>query len=90
MNLHRHTPPRAAASVAAARLTIEQEFSSLHWQQPRLFRLALNEAEAIAWQTGFPHLVFPALAWEKALALAAWHARQQSIRRNQPILSFAA
>ena len=46
-----------------------------------LLRLALNEAEAIAWETEFPHLVFPMLAMEKAQAVAAWHARQRSMRR---------
>jgi len=33
---------------------------------------ALNEAEAAAWQTMFPHLVFPALATEKVQAAIAW------------------
>src|SRR6267142_3597661 len=48
-----------------------------------LLRLALNEAEAIAWETEFPHLVFPMLATEKAQAVAAWDARQQSIRATR-------
>ena len=90
MNSQPTRTPGLPPSVAAVRTLLEQEFSSLHWQQPRLFRLALNEAEALAWQTGFPHLFFPALAREKALALAAWHSRQQAIRRAEPCLSFAA
>ncbi len=53
--------------------------------QERLLRLALNEAEAAAWETMYPHLVFPALASEKAQAVAAWNAHQQSVRRNSPI-----
>jgi len=48
----------------------------------KLFRLALGEAEALAWQTDYPHLVFPGLATEKVLAVAAWHARQQSLARR--------
>ena len=43
----------------------------------RLFRLALGEAEALAWQSGFPHLLFPALAMEKVQAVAGWKVRQQ-------------
>ena len=80
----------ARDGVADVRAMIEQEFSPLIQQQPRLFQLALNEAEAMAWQTGFAHLLFPVLAWEKARAVAEWHARQESIRRTEPILSFSA
>jgi hypothetical protein len=46
-----------------------------------LLRLALNEAEAIAWGTEFPHLVFPMLAMEKAQSVATWFARQRSMNR---------
>lgn len=49
----------------------------------KLFRLALNEAEALAWETGYPHLVFPVLATEKARAAAHWSARQQLLRQKQ-------
>jgi len=80
--------PRQA--IAAVRNMIEREYSWLHTQQPRVLELALNEAEALAWQTGLGHLLFPVLAWEKARAVARWHTRQQSIRRTEPILSFAA
>ena len=48
--------------------------------------LALNEAEALAWESGFPQLFFPTLATEKATAVAGWHVRQQSLRR--PIAPF--
>src|SRR6266850_5095050 len=83
---NRLSPWNSHDAVAAARAMIEREFSSLHQQQPRVFQLALNEAEAIAWQTGFPHLLFPMLATEKARAVAAWHERQKSIQRTEPIL----
>ena len=77
-------------SLGAARATIEREFSALREQQPRLFQLALNEAEAIAWQTGFPHLIFPTLASEKAREVVAWHSRQNRLRRFEPALPCAA
>jgi hypothetical protein len=55
----------------------------------QVLRLALNEAEALAWQTGFPQLVFPTLALEKAQAVATWHERQSSLRRNATALALA-
>ncbi|MGA3266218.1 MAG: hypothetical protein ABSE16_05280 [Verrucomicrobiota bacterium] len=55
-----------------------------------LLRLAVNEAEALAWQTDFPHLVFADLATEKIQAVAAWHARQQLLARHQFISELAA
>jgi hypothetical protein len=56
----------------------------------QVLRLALNEAEAIAWQTEFPQLVFPTLALEKAQAVEIWHERQSSLRRATSGLAFAA
>jgi hypothetical protein len=66
-------------AILNARLAIEREFSELHSLEPRLSRLTLNESEAIAWQSGVPHLVFPLLAEEKVKALANWRATQASI-----------
>ncbi len=42
-----------------------------------MLRQVLTEAEALAWESGFPHLLFPELAAEKADSLATWYARQQ-------------
>jgi len=39
----------------------------------RLLRAALNEAEALAWETGYPQLVFPTLAEEKIAAFSKWY-----------------
>ena len=47
--------------------------------QDRMLRLALNEAEALALQTLYPHLLFPALAVEKVQAVAAWENRQRQL-----------
>ena len=66
--------------IATARKRIESEFSSLKARLPRLFQLALNEAEALAWQTEFPELVFPTLAQEKARKVAAWLEHQTCIQ----------
>jgi hypothetical protein len=55
----------------------------------KLFRLALNEAEALAWETGYPHLVFPVLATEKVQATARWTARQQLLHRKNSGLAMS-
>ena len=46
----------------------------------RMIRLALNEAEALAAQTGVPELVLPSLAEEKVTAVKKWAARQKTLR----------
>lgn len=50
--------------------------------QERLLALALNEAEAVAWHSEYPHLVFPELALEKAAAAVSWQRRQKIIQGN--------
>ena len=57
--------------------------------EERLLRLALNEAEAEAFQTQYPQLVFPTLAMEKAQEVINWH-RQQEMRRPGRALAWAA
>ena len=65
------------------------EFQDAVQVPTHLLELALNEAEALAMQTGFPQLLFPTLAIEKAQALAAWHRRQQSVIRGGHALAAA-
>ena len=43
-----------------------------------LFQLALNEAEALAWQTDYPHLFFPTLAMERVQAVVGMARRGSS------------
>jgi hypothetical protein len=76
-HFHRNT----LDALAKVRVLVEREFSILLERQPQLLRQALNEAEAIAWQTGFPQLVFPSLALEKARAVATWERRQRTMRQ---------
>src|ERR1035441_5687963 len=56
----------------------------------RMLQLALNEAEALAWQTEYPHLVFPALAAEKVHAVADWNRHQRSVWQTEPLFALAA
>jgi len=76
-----HLRRNTLEAIAKVRALIEGEFLILRQREPRLLRQALNEAEAIAWQTGFPQLVFPSLALEKARAVATWENRQRTMRQ---------
>ena len=65
--------------VRRTKRALLKEFEATFDAQKHMLRLAVNEAEALAWQSGFPQLFFPDLAMEKAQAVVAWKARQQSI-----------
>lgn len=56
------------------------------FETQRLIRLALNEAEALAVQSGVPELVLPTLAEEKVRNVRKWALRQARIRRFDPEL----
>jgi hypothetical protein len=78
------------AAIEQARLLIANEFRGTLKSQEHLLQLALNEAEALARQTAYPHLLFPALAMEKAQAVAAWQTRQRSLQQRRPVFAEAA
>src|SRR5687767_11951542 len=69
-------------ALMRSRKSVLDEYAQLVGENARLLQLALNEAEALAWQTDYPHLFFPALAAEKAQAAVSWHQRQQALRRD--------
>ena len=66
--------------IEDVREQVSDEFRGQLEEHKHVLDLALNEAEALAWQSGFPQLLFPVLATEKATAVAGWHSRQQSLR----------
>ena len=83
-------------SSDAVRLAVQQaknavlaDYAPRAGEHASLLLLVLNEAEGLAWQTEFPHLVFPALAQEKAEAAVAWHQRQTALRRPAAEVAFA-
>jgi sugar lactone lactonase YvrE len=76
-------------ALARAKQAVLYEYAPRVGENVRLLRLALNEAEALAWQTDFPHLFFPALAAEKAETAASWHQRQRALRRSEGEVAFA-
>lgn len=69
-------------ALARAKGNLIHQYSQNVEGDQRSLALALNEAEALAWDTGYPHLVFPLLGEEKARATAAWHSRQQTLKRE--------
>ena len=78
------------AQIEQTKDEILGEFNDVLGTRGRLLRLALNEAEALAWQTRYPHLVFPTLGLEKAQAVSAWHERQQRLFRSASLAQLAA
>jgi hypothetical protein len=71
------TCQKMVAQIKQAKKNLVQEFGTRLAAHESVLRLALNEAEALAWETNYPHLVFATLAMEKAQAAATWEDRQQ-------------
>ena len=61
------------AGIEQAKWHLAADLGKAFQLPERLFRVAVNEAETLAWQTEYPHLVFPALAAEKVQAASAWY-----------------
>ncbi len=66
----------AAIQQTKQNLIASQDLSTI---PAHLLRLALNEAEALAWEAAFPHLWYPVLAEEKTQEIAAWQMHQSAI-----------
>lgn len=75
------------AGIERAKKGIAAEFREIVESNQKAFQLALNEAEALAWQTDYPQLFFPTLAMEKVQAVAARRTRQHFVQ--YPGLAFA-
>ena len=69
---------------------LETEYLRRLGGEKHALRLALNEAEALAFETDFPHLVFPELAVEKLRAFAIWNQHQQNVHRGNVSVAFAS
>jgi hypothetical protein len=73
---------KVLAQIEDVREQVVAEFRERLAEHKHVLDLALNEAEALAWQTEFPQLLFPTLATEKASAVTGWHQRQESLRQR--------
>jgi len=67
------------AQIEKVKEQVKDEYRGLMGGRQHLLELAMNEAEALAWQTDFPQLFFPTLATEKARAVAGWHVQQRRL-----------
>jgi hypothetical protein len=76
--------------IEQAKNMIVNDFHETLDTHGNLFRLALNEAEVLALQTDYPHLVYPTLAMERVQAVVAWRRRQQYERGQRRFLAEAA
>ena len=77
------------AQIAKVKEAVLAESRDSLKAQERLLHLALNEAEALAWESRYPQLFFPDLATEKIRAVTVWNNRQGSMRRMGKIISLA-
>jgi len=73
---------KLVTEIREARQRLTRQFQLAFAGQEKLLRLALNEAEALAFLTDYPHLVFPTLAMEKLQYATTWKNRQQQIAGN--------
>ena len=66
--------------VARAKDALVAQFRDLVTNHEHDLQLALMEAEALAWQTEVPQLVFQDLAEEKARGVVRWISQQRRVR----------
>jgi hypothetical protein len=76
--------------VRQIRSSIEAGLPTRRSSRRHRLHLALNEAEALAWQSGYAVLVFPLLAEEKIAAVQQWEQRQQILWGDGVEMAFAA
>ena len=77
------------AGIEQAKNKIASEFQETLESHAQLFHLALNEAEALAFQTAYPQLVFPSLAVEKIQAVSTWQTRQHRLQSRSAVCAGA-
>jgi hypothetical protein len=75
---------KIAHQLSQAKASLVAEFKDALKNREELLRNAIVEADALAWQTDYPHLLFPSLANEKLQTALGWQLRQQSLLRLQP------
>lgn len=76
-----------AQKIDAVKRDVFEEFQAALGANDQLLRLALIEADALARQTEYPHLLFPVLAAEKAGKAARWQFHQQFLLRSNDALA---
>lgn len=74
----------AASALANIKTRLGQAWGQRLGQHQELLRQALAEADALAAQTAYPHLLFPVLAEEKMQQVSRWHERQTALLNLPP------
>jgi len=80
---------KIAKQITQAKDNLVAEFKGAFQNQELTLRFAIAEANAIARQTEYPHLIFPLLATEKLQAAVQRQSRQQYVLRHSPAYAFA-
>ena len=73
------------AQIDRVKDSILLEFHEKFEANKQLLIRAINEAETLAWQTGYPQLVFPTLAMERVQAVAGRDTGQKVIQQNNSV-----
>ena len=81
---------RPSNQIESVKSHVFQEYKGALGDNQHLLRLALFEADVLARQTGYPELLFPALAEEKAQNAARWQFRQHYLLRSESAFALAA
>ena len=68
------------AEIQRTKQELTAQFRKTFRGNERMLRLVLNEAEALAFLTDYPLLVFPTLALEKVQGAVAWQRHQVQVR----------
>jgi len=81
-------PPAGTDSLAHLKNRLLRESLAAGAEEPlaTLLRLTATEAEAQAWLTPFPLLIFPALYEEKTEEVRRYVTRQRRLRRIYPVV----
>ncbi|HEV2691365.1 MAG TPA: hypothetical protein VG347_00560 [Verrucomicrobiae bacterium] len=81
---------KIAKQIGQAKDSLVAEFKGAFQNQELTLQFAIAEADALARQTEYPHLLFPVLATEKLQAAAYRQSRQHYVRQSSPVYAFAA
>ena len=81
---------KLVAQVERAKKNLKAEFRQTFAAHEQLLAHVINQADALAWQTEYPHLLFPTLALEKVQSAVRWQERQRLILKNSPAYPLAA
>jgi len=78
-----HEPPHVHQTITAKlseyKMALLEQFTNESEAFLRMARLAVNEAESLAWSTPYAQWLLPALAEEKILHARQWASRQHQV-----------